>query len=454
MPLEVQCPHCQKRLRAPDNLAGKKTKCPQCRQALVLPAAEGSTGGPPASNTVSGNRAGAAARNVKSQTGQQSPKPASSTGTHAGSLKSPVAQWYMRTPDGQDFGPITQQDLDHWVGEGRLDADCMVLCDGWEQWKWASDVYPQLAATPSTPTADNGIPALDDSLASLLGPPSAGSLLDEEGPALTLQPSNQPPALPTAGGFASNAYAPSQSTSLGAAGSRVGRSFGGEKSWLAVEIGVGISNWAMLIGTGCLVGLTLSMLGLWTMRGSTSPSFTLLGLLSVLMGWSAIGLAAVGVVQLTGWVVCLRVPGKSGARSLIVGAIGCIGVALFIAMLLSLVQLGMLNQLLSPQSMLNVTKYAPLGLIVMLAAALGLYAGYLGQIAEYLGDNATPQQALYYAGMQVAHVIWTGVSLYAIDAQSQTMAIIEMLITLAFGYATFIWLALIERTVRYHLKSS
>ena len=40
MALSVQCPGCDKNLKAKDELAGKRIKCPGCGQVLVAPAAK------------------------------------------------------------------------------------------------------------------------------------------------------------------------------------------------------------------------------------------------------------------------------------------------------------------------------------------------------------------------------------------------------------------------------
>ncbi len=37
MPISVRCPKCQKKLQAPDSLAGKRAKCPHCGQLMRLP---------------------------------------------------------------------------------------------------------------------------------------------------------------------------------------------------------------------------------------------------------------------------------------------------------------------------------------------------------------------------------------------------------------------------------
>jgi len=38
MPISVLCPKCQKKLTAPDAVAGKRAKCPHCGQVMMIPA--------------------------------------------------------------------------------------------------------------------------------------------------------------------------------------------------------------------------------------------------------------------------------------------------------------------------------------------------------------------------------------------------------------------------------
>jgi TM2 domain-containing membrane protein YozV len=67
------------------------------------------------------------------------------------------ASWYVKTDDGEDYGPVSRRELDQWASEGRLNADCQLLKDGSEQWQWATDLYPALdpeaAATSAAATA-------------------------------------------------------------------------------------------------------------------------------------------------------------------------------------------------------------------------------------------------------------------------------------------------------------
>src|SRR4051812_23880970 len=39
MPQVLRCPHCQKSMQVPDNVAGKQVRCPSCTKAFTVPAA-------------------------------------------------------------------------------------------------------------------------------------------------------------------------------------------------------------------------------------------------------------------------------------------------------------------------------------------------------------------------------------------------------------------------------
>jgi hypothetical protein len=65
-----------------------------------------------------------------------------------------TAQWHVHTAQGQRHGPMSKDDVDRWAANGRLDASCQVWCEGWPQWKWAGEVYPQLAT--NLPAASGG----------------------------------------------------------------------------------------------------------------------------------------------------------------------------------------------------------------------------------------------------------------------------------------------------------
>jgi hypothetical protein len=52
--------------------------------------------------------------------------------------------WRMRTPEGQTYGPIGKNELDSWVTEGRVTADCLLSSDADTAWVNADAVYSAL----------------------------------------------------------------------------------------------------------------------------------------------------------------------------------------------------------------------------------------------------------------------------------------------------------------------
>jgi LSD1 subclass zinc finger protein len=133
MPIEIACTSCSKKLRVPDNAAGKRVKCPQCQTVLAVPAAGGAALTPSAGKVASG-----------------------SSKSVAGAGKAVVEKYHLKTEDGQTFGPVPKKELDAWFAEGRITADCQLLKDGADQWQWATDVYPQLSGEAETGSASGG----------------------------------------------------------------------------------------------------------------------------------------------------------------------------------------------------------------------------------------------------------------------------------------------------------
>jgi hypothetical protein len=118
MTIVFSCPNCETQLRAPDEAAGRNAKCTKCEAVVKIP---------------SGNADQPAAPE----------EPAAE-----------ASPWHVHREDGQDYGPISKAELDLWVQQGRLDANSQVIQEGWENWKWAPEVYPQLASTGATSGAD------------------------------------------------------------------------------------------------------------------------------------------------------------------------------------------------------------------------------------------------------------------------------------------------------------
>lgn len=144
MPIEVYCDSCQKKLRVPDTAAGKRIKCPKCQGVISVPAA---TSAPAPTPTV--------ATPSKPASAISTAKPLSKSGV---SKAVPQEQWHVQTEDGQQYGPVSRQELDQWHADGRITVDTQLLIDGGEQWQWASDIYPDLAPQDQAPASSGGIP--------------------------------------------------------------------------------------------------------------------------------------------------------------------------------------------------------------------------------------------------------------------------------------------------------
>jgi hypothetical protein len=91
--------------------------------------------------------------------------------------ENPQAVWYVRTPQGGQYGPAAGDIMRKWIAEGRVQADFWVWREGWGDWQKASASIPSLkkpaptaapaplaapvapSATPSAPVARTNAPA-------------------------------------------------------------------------------------------------------------------------------------------------------------------------------------------------------------------------------------------------------------------------------------------------------
>lgn len=60
------------------------------------------------------------------------------------------AMWSMKTPDGQIYGPVIQEELDSWAEQGRVSSACLVQMDGQSHWQSALVLYPHLSTAQPT----------------------------------------------------------------------------------------------------------------------------------------------------------------------------------------------------------------------------------------------------------------------------------------------------------------
>ena len=110
MTIELECAGCRRVLKVADEQAGKQARCPVCGQISLLPGVAVASGDVPSF-----------ANESHSQT-----------------------SWSMRTPEGQVYGPIARSELDRWLAEGRVTADCELSGGTNQPWQAADQLYPQL----------------------------------------------------------------------------------------------------------------------------------------------------------------------------------------------------------------------------------------------------------------------------------------------------------------------
>jgi hypothetical protein len=193
VPFEVQCDSCGRKFRAPDKLAGKRVKCPQCQAVLTVGVpSESRPAEKPAQSKAAAQPTTPAQRRPQAKSPQGQKKLAVAKPVETASPQE-VAEWHVQTGGGEEYGPVTKSELDSWVGEGRLDGNCQVLKEGWDQWKWADDVYPELATAPPSSSA---APSAQNAFAGI------GAAIPA--PSADVNPFVSPQAAPTVGVVASD----------------------------------------------------------------------------------------------------------------------------------------------------------------------------------------------------------------------------------------------------------
>ena len=231
--MQIQCENCQQAINVPATAATRRLKCPCCNTRLVIPneggasnsaianhGEEDSSTAPPdeemkrvrkTAKRQSRNKS-AAKKQTASSGAATTEQPAAKTAP----LKAPAnvnvapdaneegpveagatATWRLKTPDGEIYGPATSRELDEWVEEGRVDAECQ-LALGEQPWTSALQRYPELGVDigdESTlaggetyaPRESEVYSRADDALTSGSAPPSLAAETSASGGATTLE---------------------------------------------------------------------------------------------------------------------------------------------------------------------------------------------------------------------------------------------------------------------------
>ncbi len=171
--INVECSKCGKKLRASKDHTGRTVRCPKCRNSFeVRPLGKKSETNKtsPVSSAASKAKAksttpaSAKADSIKPLDRRPKKEPAAVV-SEAKTEREPEPEplWHVRSDDGQEFGPVSRRELESWLSDGRLDSECQLLQEGWDQWCWADEQFPELS--PSEPPAvedDNPFAGLGD----------------------------------------------------------------------------------------------------------------------------------------------------------------------------------------------------------------------------------------------------------------------------------------------------
>ncbi|MFO7904721.1 MAG: GYF domain-containing protein [Pirellulaceae bacterium] len=118
MSISFACPHCSKRIKAPDSAAGKRGKCPACQRAVTITAEE----------------------NSPSETPPRSDQPKAHAGVEKPSSPPPLPkQWYY-CRGGNRQGSVSQVQLEGLIHRGELHPSDLVWTEGMNEWLPANEV--------------------------------------------------------------------------------------------------------------------------------------------------------------------------------------------------------------------------------------------------------------------------------------------------------------------------
>lgn len=162
MGIRFACHVCDHPLNIKRELAGRVGVCPQCHGRFRIPRTDA-----PRSLPLDASDVDVQPALPKSAAGQRSAAPRPDRGASAAAKpqsaapQQPLAaaqvpgprslldeadvQWYVRPPAGGQYGPATGDVLRGWIAENRVTPSTLVWRQGWDQWRSAREVLPELA---------------------------------------------------------------------------------------------------------------------------------------------------------------------------------------------------------------------------------------------------------------------------------------------------------------------
>ncbi|MCC6508433.1 MAG: hypothetical protein IT423_04955 [Pirellulaceae bacterium] len=151
MAITSSCTGCGKTLAVADEFAGRQARCPACGQIYTVPESTASLGASPGYSNAHapldlGNPLGSS---LGSPLGGTSGQATSSAAQSA----NPVSYW-MRAPNGVEYGPADSDTLARWFREGRVGPDYQIKLGELGPWQPAV-VYQPAQGPGGMPNAVN-----------------------------------------------------------------------------------------------------------------------------------------------------------------------------------------------------------------------------------------------------------------------------------------------------------
>lgn len=343
------------------------------------------------------------------------------------------ARWYLRTPEGNQYGPATQQQLDQWLTEGRIDSDCHLLQEGWDRWKWATELYPQLDDdTGFWPTA------FWRSLFSSAAP-SPDDVLDRSGDGAGLMEAAE---LVNELGTKREVLT---GTRARAADSRQ------ERSSAALDLGLVIAKFGLVVCAASAGIRMAALLGRLLLQEHSPPGVlreTVNHLLVMITLWSGIALVGGVAALLVGAWACLNLPHNPAARATLRLALVFAGLACAFAMLIAGLDMQWLagRPHLGRESATN--SAARFTVIVLWLSSAMFFAVFLGQLAQQLGVRRPMRQAMRFAAYQAALLCWLLSTELEVGGSTSIAGTVRLVGTAVLLVVDYLWLSRMADMVR------
>jgi len=155
MAIETTCGGCGKQLSVGDEHAGRRARCPACGQIYTIPSPSVAPPDLPALPTAPQSPTSDSFAETAAGSGFSAAN--SSLPTSASTVAGNLDQFWMRSTEGAEYGPVDRVTLNRWFNEGRVGPGYMIRQSESEMWQGAESFKPSApqAVIPNTPTSAN-----------------------------------------------------------------------------------------------------------------------------------------------------------------------------------------------------------------------------------------------------------------------------------------------------------